>query len=171
MKHVRLPIYDEGLETMEHLEVSVEILERLAATSIIYKDHVKVVQSPTPEQEKEMIDRIISGLPPRNDIWDFMLAKDSTVTQNVQLCDVSSKYPEFTADDLEFNQIADGWRPIPGFSKYEMSKYQMIAHASTGTSVAIIKGGRVDNVLLENDEGVVKRMSVKHLFEKTFPEY
>jgi hypothetical protein len=193
------------METWEHLEVSVALMEYLASISVIWKDHVKVVQTPTPEQEKEVIDRIISGLPTRpffeeqenqilqgrldsvvltdavsafpSNMWEFLkeerppsahftLEKDGTVTQNVK-----PEQVEFTSDDLEFNQIADGWRPIPGFSRYEMSKYQMIADASTGTSVSIVKGGRFDNVLLENDEGVMKRMSVKHLFEKTFPEY
>lgn len=191
MKHVRLPIFnDEGLETMEHLEVSVEILERLAAASVIYKGHVKVVQSPTPEQEKEMVDRIISGLPTRpffeeqkDPLWweeisrirppsaHFRVEGD-TIAQLVQPEEVESKSGvHFTSDDLERNQVADNWRTIPGFSKYEMSKYQMIATAADGKSVSLLKGGRIDKVLLEDDDGNMKHMSVLYLFKKTFPEY
>ena len=65
MKHVKLPIYDGDIQTTDHLEVSVEILERLAATSVIFKDHVKVVPMTPAEVEMDMVNRIISGLPPR----------------------------------------------------------------------------------------------------------
>jgi hypothetical protein len=192
MKHVRLPIYDDaGMELNEHLEVSVEILQRLAATSVIYKDHVKIVQSPTPEQELEVLDRIVHGLPPKPaGFWEsiadfkrppsahFTLGRDGTLTQNVkpeevEFVDIVSKYPKDWEEAIDYNRVAlrvDKWRPIPGYSKYEMSTYKAIAEKATGKSVSIVKGGRFDNALLSNDDGVNKRVHIDFLFKKTFPE-
>lgn len=56
MRTVRLPIVDNGMPTSEYLEVSVEILQRLAQTSIVYKDHVKVVTPPLDEGTKKIIE-------------------------------------------------------------------------------------------------------------------
>jgi len=192
--HVKLPIYNaEGMETKEHLEVSVHILQQLAKTSVVYKDHVGIVQGPTPEQEMGIINDIIDGrswdkrildatrlkridtdgifnfLPERMETPNahYRLEEDGTITQLVK------------QENLEWGppihdhglRGTDEWRPIPGFSRYEMSPYKAIAEKATGKSVSIVKGGRVDNVLLSNDDGITKRMSVDHLFKQTFPEY
>jgi hypothetical protein len=202
MKHVRLPIYDdEGMELNEHLEVSVEILERLAKTSIIYKDHVKVVPGLTVEQEMEMVNRIIAGLPvpitDRRDYYPFPKRKSSAhflvegdkvveVTRPEDVAFLPIDAVEITKGRLETVSVdvdgygsielvdvvskhPDEWRPIPEFSNYEMSPYRAIAVSATGKSVSINKG-RIDNVLLIDDYGVTKRMSVDYLFNRVFPE-
>jgi hypothetical protein len=206
MKHVRLPIYDGDEELNEHLEVSVEILEKLAKTSIIYKDHVKIVPGLTVEQEMDFINRIMCGLPTQSERMASVhyLVDGDKVEQLVQPEEVEwrngprnhtmeeprskgyikpSHEERVFIDSIDFNEVAlvdvyskhpptrtDEWRPIPDFSRYEMSAYRAIAEGATGLSVSINKG-RLDNILLTNDDGIMKRMSVNYLFEQTFPEH
>lgn len=176
MKHVRLPVYnDEGMELNEHLEVSVEILQRLAKTSVIYKDHVKVVPGLTAEQEIDFINRIMCGLPTPTPSAHFTLEKDGTVTQHVRPEEV-----EWTQADLDFNKVElidvvsayphDEWREIPGFSRYEMhGLVQIIREKGTDKDVHVVQG-RLPSVLLTNDDGIVKRMLFDFLLKQTFPE-
>lgn len=90
LKTVRLPIYEDDVELDEYLEVSVEILRKLAQTSIVYKDHVKVVKGLTAEQEINVLERIIHDeLPPAPvlPVMNMDAKKPTTVykTQKVEL--------------------------------------------------------------------------------------
>lgn len=159
MKTVHLPIYLNGIELQEHLEVSVELLQKLGASSTIYKGHVKVVLNITPaeveitKQEIEAIDRIIHGFPPRPTVH-FPEAG----VFDVGVC-ISQGEP---VPEVE-------WRVIPGFARYRMNNSKVIVEDFTDQKVSVTLG-RLNNVLLSNDAGVMKRMSVNHLFGMTFPE-
>lgn len=175
MKTVRLPIFEDGFRNGETLEVDIAYF-----TTGPGRHFGKIINNRNPAVEKEIVDRIISGLPPRDPTWwdhmsqlrppsaHFTLEADGTVTQNVKPEDV-----EFTEEDLHRNDVAlvpDTWRPIPGFSQYEMNINKKIVVAKTGKSVSIMKGGRIDNVLLSDDNGNAKRMAIDWLFAQTFAE-
>jgi len=128
------------MPTSEYLEVSVEILRKLAQTSIVYKDHVTIVKVPMDSTTQKLIEqaeldslsRIVHDLPPR---------------------------------PLPYHD----WRKIPGFSCYTMNPTQKIIEDATDLEVPV-KLGRLNNVLLTDDDGLIKRMSVRFLFNITFPE-
>lgn len=105
MKTVRLPIFEDGFRNGETLEVNIEYF-----TTGPGRHFGKIINDRNPAVEKEIVDRIISGLPPRRfeadadtqelfpeagSLWDFLkdpprpsahftLEKDGTVTQNVK---------------------------------------------------------------------------------------
>lgn len=230
--HVKLPIFnDEGMETGRTLEISTAILEYLASSSVIWKDHVAIVESLTPEQEVEMLENIIHDIPTiphrayyeagANDwigevltgarqspwkkynqqkleeeserSWDEKILDHGRLTrihlvpgdEGIGHIHVTEKlkppvahfalHTDGTIETLvDPEDVAWGrkteWRPIPGFTKYEMNYKKRIVTAEDGKSVSIVKGGRFDNALLTDDEGRTRRMSVDHLFKQTFPE-
>lgn len=167
MKHVKLPVYDDkSMETGEHLEVSVTILQALAKTSVIYKDHVKLVQGATPEQEFEIINNIIDGRK-----WDERILDATYRLKLVRLHEDGTVDTLVKQDNGEWGRpaITKKVKPIPGFSKYTMDSLGRVVKIVTESEVPVVKG-RVDNVLLIDDEGKGRRMSVDHLFKQTFPE-
>lgn len=209
MRTVRLPIYDEaGDETPQCLEIDITFF--ISSIRGLRNTQCRVVDLPTPEQEKEMIDRIIAGLPTRPFFEEFNVEGveyypvhgtiDSHMQKTLQEKAASAHYrlhEDGTVDklvkheNLEWgppvqpnpdnmdserlkrwdvnNPETKEWRLIPHFSKYKMNRKQRIVDAATERSVSIVKGGRLDNALLEGDDGTMKRMSVKFLFNVTFP--
>lgn len=168
MRTVRLPIYEDGTETNEVLEVSVELLQKLGANSIVFKDHVSVVPKETKdaftgqkvmEVEMETINRIIHGQPPMQ-----------TVTYKKQRIHVDPlAQPELPIGAKFDAREERGWRAIPEFEDYCMNNDRKIIDVLTQLEVPVTLG-RLNNVLLTNGKGHVKRMSVNHLFQQTFPE-
>lgn len=65
MKTVSLPIYENGIELNERLEIEVALFERVARNLRVSSSQIKIVPGPTVEQEIEVLDRIIHNLPPR----------------------------------------------------------------------------------------------------------
>jgi hypothetical protein len=190
---VMLPIFSEdGRMTKRSLKVDTRHFLGSAGSEIAHR-FIEVIDD-TAEFEMELVDRIISGLPPR----DFKKSNERAYVENARLHSASLVSEEegtgtiklvralndTLADQLDIPRELmdvssahpkhDWWRTIPGFSRYDMSSYRAIAESATGMSVSIVKGmsnqRRLDNVLLSNDDGVLKRMSVDHLFKQTFPE-
>lgn len=145
MKSVRLPIFEDGLELQEYLEI--DIVHFLgAASSEIAHNHMRVVQSLTPEQEKEEIDRIIAGLPPRHPSWD-------------------------EREEAEFKSPSE-WRIIPEFPSYEISTDREVYDIIKCEKVDIRNADKTKerwSVILRA-EGRPAHMNVSHLFYSAFPE-
>lgn len=192
---VMLPIIDEnGFQTKRNLLVDTRHFLGAAGSETAH-NYIKVVEN----DEIEVLDRIIHGLAPRvtykkqkvtDDLiedpvsaihtsierWQDDIVKDVRL-HNVAVikADGGPGYIQLVDESLEVETVKpDWWRTIPGFSRYDMSSYKAVAEKDTGKSVSIVKGisnkRRLDNVLLTNDDGIVKRMSVAYLFEQTFPE-
>lgn len=63
MKTVRLPIYEDGLETQSYMEIDVRHFLGSSGSEIAH-NYIRIVEAPNVEEEMEVINRIISGLPP-----------------------------------------------------------------------------------------------------------
>jgi hypothetical protein len=166
MKTVRLPIYEDGTETNEVLEVSVELFRKLAATSIAFKGHVRVVPKETKdaftgqkvaEVEIETIDRIIHGLSPE----PKRIPRDLTVDEAHERGYFMEPSPGRPYYD---------WRKIPGFEGYTMNPRKIIICEATDKTVGQERGAQGAKVLLSDEDGVGRRYSVDYLFAQTFPE-
>jgi hypothetical protein len=175
MKHVKLPVYDgEGMETGEHLEVSTALFEYLASISVSWKDHVKLVQGRTPAQEVEMLEDIIHG----KNAWVGPALARTDKTNPWREYNKREHVGEFAKPEAPVDLIdeissypLDEWREIPGFSKYLMHGLSKLVREKGTDKDVTATDGRLQSVLLMGDEGRVMRMSVKFLFNQTFPEY
>lgn len=159
MKTVHLPIYDEnGMALHEELHVSVEILQALARTSVIYKDHVKVVPNTTPEQEIEVLDRIVHGLTRRDKTNPW---REYNKREHIG---------EFAKSEQPVELSHSEWRAIPFFKGYRMNHNRMIVD-ETNNTVGQERGAYGAKVLMKDSDGLMSRMSVDFLFKTTFPEF
>jgi hypothetical protein len=155
---VMLPIFSEdGRMTKRSLKVDTRHFLGSAGSEIAHRFIEVVTEGSTAEEEIEMLDRIMSGFPIPPRLVAATLVTADKARGSIELMDVSSAHPRTE------------WRPIPGYSQYIMSTFKMIATASDQKSVSIMRG-RLDNALLTDDDGVVRRMSINHLFRETFPE-
>lgn len=183
---VALPIFDEdGKETGRLLKVDTRHFLGEAGSEIAHR--LITVVNKNAMYEVEVLDRIVHGLHPRRQEllgeWKDQRFEDKNIRlHSVAVVKDDVGMGSITFEEAGYYDIGESlkqgepvkapshtwWRTIPGFSKYEMSNYKAIAQ--DGKSVSIVKGGRIDSVLLSDDEGINKRMDVDWLFKKTFPE-
>lgn len=170
MKTVRFPIFEDGLELQEYLEI--DLVHFLgAAGSEVAHNHMRVVQQRTPEQEKEMIDRIIAGLPPH----PFEEDPNEWIGPALARTDRTNPWREFNKREHigEFAPL-DETREIPGWSGYLMNSDRTIIDKETRTEVPLVEKGsqtkRNASVMLYHEDGGLSHMNVAWLFRQTFPE-
>jgi len=195
MKHVRLPIFDGDTQLREEVYVSVELLERMAATSTIYKDHVRVVQQPAVELydaaslhpqpyplvedpvreqiELDYLDRVVHDLPVGNDWLGHALSRTDKTNpwreHNRREFIGEFAKPEEPQDVSNIYTKME-WRTLEDFPGYQMNKNRMIIDRETQKTVPQTQGDRVKVLLFDGRAGRLKTMAVEWLFRKTFPE-
>lgn len=168
---VSLPIYgSNGLATGRFLKINTRFF--LGSAGVVANRFMEVVdESPA---EIDTLDRIVSGLAPR-----YKESNEWAYVENGQLHSVTLEEKgyfgtiELVDESLEVEKVGidqiDWWRTIPGYSNYQMNQKKRVGTAEDGKSVSIMRG-RIDNVLLRDDDGVLKRISIDYLFQRTFPE-
>jgi hypothetical protein len=149
MRSVRLPIYADGKQTGDVLEIDVRFFLGSAGSETAHR-FIRVDKAPTPEEEVEMLDRILHGFPPQpKQLFENQIAHDDKPGQS---------------DDPR------GWRTIKGFSGYIINSRGMIIDKQTQKTVATeVKFDR-RRAMLCDDNNSMKWMNVEWLMFKMFPE-
>lgn len=160
MKHVRLPIYDGELQIMQELHINIEYF-----TTGPGRNFGRVVDtSITPEQEVEMLDRIVHSLPTK----PFKVHRAELLGE-FPMPEKSEPYrPPYGMRPKETIE----WRDIPGFSSYKMNNFREIVSIWDDMEVEIRNADRSkerQSVILWDGSRSV-HMNLSHLFYKTFPE-
>lgn len=182
---MRLPIFEDGMETTEYLEIDItyfisdvrglrssqaRVVETLAdwEKELLQsaKDHEDKLQEifRTPEEEVDTLDRIVHDLPPLTD-----LSGRTVKYKKQRIHEDPEERPELPIGATFDAREERGWRAIPEFKDYFMNNHSKIINVHTQQEVPVTLG-RINNVLLSDEDGVARRMSVNHLFKKTFPE-
>lgn len=170
---VRLPLHDPVTdETLKgYLEIDVEFF--LSSTRGLRSDQARIVEfveypDPTPEQEIEFIDKIISGLP-ADAVADL--------PNGVKLYDVNSLYPqEFTPKyKLPHERKSDAliaqeptWKRIPEFDNYEMTPLGVIRNRWTKRVLEVAEDGDQKYVAMHDKDGYDHDVNVQFALEKTY---
>jgi hypothetical protein len=187
MKTVRLPIYEDEMATGDVLVVDLRHFLGEASSEIAHR-YIQVEPKPTPvleekitEQEIEVIDRIISGLPVPVVYKSQKVDPDPIHFPEGGVFDIGESIrrqepvrPLVMEADNDFNEPAGrpyyDWRKIPGLEGYTMNARKIIINESTDKTVGQERGAQGEKVLLSDADGVGRRYSVDFLFKKTFPE-
>jgi hypothetical protein len=178
MKTIRLPIYEDGVETNEYLEIDITFF--ISSHRGLRNTQVKVMPEPLADwerellecggveaMEKEAIDRIISGLPPSP--GDKARARHSAIMEKLET--ERAEHSEIFDEADIYNEPQHEWRPIKGFESYDMNRNRMIIDRGTHRSIEQKTNGRARRVMLFDAQvGRMKTISVEFLFAQTFPE-
>lgn len=183
MKTVRLPIYEDGVELREYLEIDITFF--VSSHRGLRNTQARVVEIPMSEgmrkvmdsikaqEEIDTLDRIVHGLPqtPGN----RMKAKHEAIIEALEADRPQVTYKkQRIAEDVpyveEVGRPYHDWRKIPGFEGYTMNPRKIIINDATDQTVGQERGAQGAKVLLSDEDGVGRRFSVDFLFAKTFPE-
>ncbi len=200
MKTVRLPIFEDGVETDDVLEVDItffisshrglrytqaeivpkETKDAFAGQKVegawdLYRNEAAPIPIPeiTPEQEEEVISRIIHNLPTkpfrvhREEILGEFTKPEEPIFEDFE---VPFDKDEYSKPDDPPGRPYHDWRKIPGLEGYTMNPRKIIINEATDKTVGQERGAQGAKVLLSDEDGVGRRYSVDFLFAKTFPE-
>jgi hypothetical protein len=118
---------------------------------------------PTPAEEIEFIDRIISGLPAnavvvRPHDWHEGIA-DVIFPTGVKLYDVASKHPkEFFSD----------WYRVPAYDNYEINSAGEVRNRWTRRVLEVAEQGGEQYVEMHDKEGFAHDINVRYIKEQVF---
>ncbi|QFG13684.1 hypothetical protein PBI_SHEPARD_79 [Arthrobacter phage Shepard] len=125
----------------------------------------------TPEQEIDMIDRIISGLPPRPEYHSMQWPPHGSVVDvqphpshegiaDIKIVDVASLHPE----------IVNEWTRIPTWDNYEINKLRLVRNRWTRRVLEFVNDGEdnEDYVEMHDKDGFSHLCHVDYLLEQTF---
>jgi hypothetical protein len=121
---------------------------------------------PTPEQEIEFLDRIVSGLPARP-----VGFKPEQWPDDVRLYDVNSLYPkEYTLRDLSpsSDKFLSDWYPLPEFDNYEIDSEGDVRNRHTKRVLDVVESNGIRYVEVDDDEGCPHILSVEHQLKVVF---
>ncbi|QGZ17282.1 hypothetical protein SEA_GIANTSBANE_78 [Arthrobacter phage Giantsbane] len=171
---VRLPLYNK--ETGENLPGYLEVdttfflssVRGLRSTQarIVEEFHYSADPVLTPNQELDLVERIISGLPPRPEYKSLQWPPLGTVVvepdleEGVKLYDVNSLYPQEVAN----------WTRIPTWDNYEINGLGQVRNRWTKRILDYVDDGEdnEDYVEMHDKEGYSHMCHTGYLKEQTF---
>jgi len=176
-KVVRFPIYDKNTnqELHEFLEIDVETFFE-GPRGLARRCRIVEFPDPTPEQEIDIIDRIIHGLPvnaiaiphPSHEgiadiVEEYMEEKGKELQGNlhdlgVKLYDVASLHP------VELN----AWTRIPEFDNYEVNPLGMVRSRWTKRELEVATIGDEKSVEMHDKDGFSHEVNIRLIMEWTF---
>lgn len=120
-------------------------------------DHNRVAL-PTPEQEVDILDRIVHGLP---------------VPEGVKLYDVASLYPQEVvilppSKTPTFEEAANTWVRVPNFDNYEVNCLEEVRNRFTRRTLDFEKNMNGKYVEMHDKEGFAHYVSVEHIVNEVF---
>lgn len=114
-------------------------------------------KDPTPEEEIEFIDRIISGLPAR--VVGFKASQwPDSIPTDVKIVDVASLHPQ------EVNM----WKRIPEYDNYEVNPLGVIRSRWTRRVLEVIEQGGEEYVDMHDKDGYEHTINVRYIKENVF---
>ncbi len=141
--------------------------------------HPSEFPDPTPAQEKEIINRIISGLPmeyvkPTNPNGNAVYEKEPK-----KLYDVNSLHPEefkltpnmkltHERKSEELIAAANSWRRIPEFDNYEITPLGVIRNRWTKRVLEVAEDGGQKYVAMHDKDGFDHDVNVSFVIEKVY---
>lgn len=132
---------------------------------------------PTPEQEVEFLDRIISGLPAEAIVRPHPAHEgiaDIVFPEGVKLIDVGSLYPkDYTLpanpDGVHvYRKFQSDWYPVPDFANYEINSEGDIRNRHTHRVLDVVESNGVKYVEVDDNEGFAHILSVSHQLKVVF---
>ncbi len=104
----------------------------------------------TPEEEIDIMDRIISGLPAR--------VLTPANPDGVHIYDVASLHPK------EVNL----WKRIPEFENYEANPFGVVRNRWTRRVLDVARIGDQESVEMHDKDGFPHELNIRYIVEKTF---
>lgn len=175
---VRLPMHDPKTNDLlpGYLEVDVEFF--ISSTRGLRSNQARIVEfqdtaypDPTPEQEVEIMDRIISGLPieylkPSNPDGIHTYSKIPEVELPVDRTPfIVEEYMEDMGEKLT---LANTWKRIPEFDNYEVSPLGVIRNRWTKRVLDQTLSGSFLYVDMHDKDGNPHLISVEHIVTSVF---
>ena len=188
---VRLPLYDKitGVELPGYLAVDISVFTD-GPRGLARRCRVVEFPDPTPDQAKEIMDRIVSGLPveylkPANPLGNYNYPKDvrteqeepiklydvaSLYPQEVFVTDIVSAYPKLTNEQMAnaLKESAEMWERIPEFDNYEVNALGDIRSRWTKRTLEVAHQGGEKYVNMHDKDGYAHDINVRYVVEKVF---
>jgi len=149
--------------------------------------HHNRVALPTPEQEVEFLDRIVSGLPVDRTpfiVEEYMEEKGEEIKlydvaslypteyalRDVTVVDVVSAYPKLTDEQMAnaLKEAAEMWTRIPDFDNYEVNALGDIRSRWTKRMIEVAHQGGEKYVNMHDKDGYAHDVNVRYVVEKVF---
>jgi hypothetical protein len=171
---VRLPLFDK--ETGEHLPEYLEVDATFFLSSVrgLRSTQARIVEDTpvlTSDQEVDLVERIISGLPPRPSYQALQWPKPGSVAAmdlnaspegivEVKLIDVASLHPT----------VVNDWTRIPTWDNYEINGLGQVRNRWTKRILDYVDDGEdnEDYVEMHDKEGYTHMCHIGYLKEQTF---
>jgi hypothetical protein len=158
-----------GKVSPDMLHWLVNIKQQLLSANEFDLDHnlvaLKDYLDRTPEQEIDMMDRIISGLPvydvgrlhPVEVKFNPPITEETWANvQKLELVDVASAHPTIT------------WERIPNFDNYEINQLGMVRSRWTKRELDVSKDGDAEYVDMHDKDGFSHIVNVGYIKEQVF---